>query len=234
MLPHMLDDLLTSYRRAVRYPLFSLTLVAILGVGIGATTTMVSVLDTLLWRQVAMPQGSALVAITTVLPDGARRGLPLASAERVTRAALPVDAWCDDMFWNGLVVERMATVVSIGAAALGVVLAMLGLYALLAHSVAMRTREIGIRVAVGAAPWSIRALIFRHMLALVLGGVVVGVPAALMGTAVLQSLMFGLSTTDRVTLAAAVVLVGVVGAAASAVPAVRASRVDPVRLLRAE
>jgi ABC-type antimicrobial peptide transport system permease subunit len=55
-----------------------------------------------------------------------------------------------------------------------------------------------------------------------------------MGSAVLQSLLFGVSTTDRVTLAVAVVIVVVVGAAASAVPAVRASRVDPVRLLRAE
>src|SRR5260370_811420 len=80
--------------RASSTPLFSLTLVGILGVGIGATTTMVSVLDTLLWRPVAMPQPNELVAITTVLPDGARRGLPLASAESVTRAALPVDAWC--------------------------------------------------------------------------------------------------------------------------------------------
>jgi putative ABC transport system permease protein len=94
MLPHMLHDLVTPFRRAVRTPLFSLTLVGILGVGIGATTTMVSVLDTLLWRPVAMPQPNELVAITTVLPDGARRGMPLASAETVTRAALPVDALC--------------------------------------------------------------------------------------------------------------------------------------------
>jgi putative ABC transport system permease protein len=72
------------------------------------------------------------------------------------------------------------------------------------------------------------------MLVLALGGVVVGVPAALMGSAVLKSLMFGLSTTDRVTLAVAVLIVVGVGAVASAVPAVRASRVDPVRLLRAE
>jgi ABC-type antimicrobial peptide transport system permease subunit len=102
------------------------------------------------------------------------------------------------------------------------------------HSVAMRTREIGIRMAVGATPHSIRVLILRHMLVLVLGGVVVGVPAALMGSAVLRSLMFGLSTTDRVTLALAVMIVGAVGTAAAAVPAIRASRVDPGRLLRAE
>jgi len=152
-----------------------------------------------------------------------------AGREYVQRAA-----HVDDMFSNGFIAERMAAVVSIGAATLGVVLAALGPYALLTHSVARRTREIGIRMAVGAEPRSIRALILRHMLVLVLGGVVVGVPAALMGSTVLQSLLFGLSTTDRVTLVGAVVIVVVVGAAASVVPAVRASRVDPVRLLRAE
>jgi ABC-type antimicrobial peptide transport system permease subunit len=78
------------------------------------------------------------------------------------------------------------------------------------------------------------ALILRHMLVLALGGVVVGVPAALMGSAVLQSLMFGLSTTDGVTLAVSVLVVVIAGAVASAVPAVRASHVDPVRLLKAE
>jgi predicted permease len=143
-------------------------------------------------------------------------------------------AHVDDMFSNGFIAERMAAVVSMGAATLGVVLAALGLYALLTHSVAMRTREIGIRMAVGAAPRAIRVLILRHMLALVFGGVVVGVPVALMGSAVLRSLLFGLSTTDRVTLALAVLVVVVVGAAASAVPAARAGRVDPARLLRAE
>jgi putative ABC transport system permease protein len=168
-------------------------------------------------------------------------GEPLALVGRVTeivqaagREYVQRAAHVDDMFWNGLVVERMAAVVSIAAATLGVVLAALGLYALLTHSVAMRAREIGIRMAVGAAPRSIRALILRHMLVLVLGGVVVGLPAALMGSAILQSLLFGLTTTDRVTLALAVLIVVVVGAAASAMPAVRASRVDPVRLLRAE
>lgn len=164
----------------------------------------------------------ALVRPVTEIVEAAGR-------EYVQRAA-----HVDDMFSNGYIAERMAAVVSIGAATLGVVLAALSLYALLTHSVARRTREIGIRMAVGAEPRSIRALILRHMLVLVLGGVVVGVPAALMGSAVLQSLLFGLSTTDRVTLVGAVVIVVVVAAAASVVPAVRASRVDPVRLLRAE
>ena len=121
-------------------------------------------------------------------------GEPLALAGPVTeivqaagREYVQRAAHVDDMFSNGLIAERMAAVVSIGAATLGVVLAALGLYALLTHSVTMRTREIGIRMAVGAAPRSIRALILPHMLVLVLGGVVVGVPAAVMRAAVLRS-----------------------------------------------
>jgi hypothetical protein len=78
----MLHDLVTSFRRTERAPLFSLTLVAILGVGIGATATMVSVLDTLLWRPVAMPQPNEFVEITTVGPEGWERGVPVAAASR--------------------------------------------------------------------------------------------------------------------------------------------------------
>jgi ABC-type lipoprotein release transport system permease subunit len=169
------------------------------------------------------------------------RGEPLALVQPVTKIVegagheyVQRAARVDDMFSNGLIAERMAAVVSIGAAMLGVALAALGLHALLIHSVTMRTREIGIRMAVGAAPRSIGVLILRHMLRLMLGGVVVGVPAALMGSAVLRSLLFGVSTSDRVTLAVTMVIVVAVGAAASAVPVVRATRVDPVRLLRAE
>jgi hypothetical protein len=164
----------------------------------------------------------ALVPAVTRIVEAAGR-------EYVQRAAR-----VDDMFSNGLIAERMAAVVSIGAATLGVVLAALGLYALLTHSVTMRAREIGIRLAVGAAPRSVGVLILRHMLALVFGGVVLGVPAALLGSAVLRSLLFGVSPMDHVTLAVTVVIVVAVGAAASVLPAVRASRVDPVQLLRAE
>jgi hypothetical protein len=73
---------------------FSLTLVAILGVGIGATATMVSVLDTLLWRPVAMPRPNEFVEITTVGPEGWERGVPVAAASRIIRADLPVGGWC--------------------------------------------------------------------------------------------------------------------------------------------
>ena len=90
----MLHDLLTAVRRAVRAPLFSLTLIGVLGVGIGATATMVSVLDTLLWRPVAMPRPNELVEMTAVMPDGAQGGMPPAAADQITHAAPLAHAWC--------------------------------------------------------------------------------------------------------------------------------------------
>jgi hypothetical protein len=90
----MLHDLAMAWRRAVRAPLLSLTLVAVLGVGIGATATMVSVLDTLLWRPVAMPNPDELVQVTTVGSDGEQRAFPFVLAGAVTRATLPIRAWC--------------------------------------------------------------------------------------------------------------------------------------------
>jgi predicted permease len=169
------------------------------------------------------------------------RGEPLAVAQSVSaivekagREYVQRAARVDDMFSNGFIAERMAAAVAIGAATLAVMLAALGLYALLTHSVAMRTREIGIRIAIGATPRSVGALILRHVLGLLLGGVTIGVPAALIGSAVLRSLVFGVSTTDPLTLAVTVGILVTVGIAASALPIVRAGRVDPVRLLRAE
>lgn len=169
------------------------------------------------------------------------RGDPLEFVRPVTRIVNTAGreyvqraAHVDDMFSNSLVAERMASFVGTGTAALGVLLAALGLYALLTHSVTLRMREIGIRMAVGAAPRSIGALITRHTLGLVAGGVAVGLPAALMASSMVRTLLFGVSVTDGGTLAAAIGVVIVAGVAASVVPVVRASRIDPVQLLRAE
>jgi hypothetical protein len=140
----------------------------------------------------------------------------------------------DDMFSNGLVEQRMAAVVSAWAAILGTVLAALGLYALLTHSVTARSRELGVRLALGATRRNVGELILRHTLKLVLASAVIGAPAAVLGSKVLESLMFGISTGDRATLALAVGTVVLVGLAASILPIARARRVDPADLLRAE
>ncbi len=130
--------------------------------------------------------------------------------------------------------ERLATGVAGGTALLGIMLALVGLYALLAFAVARRTREIGVRLALGATSGAVLRLVIREGLSLVLCGVAVGVPLSIWPTRFLESLLFGIAPLDWITLggtAAAFVVVGVLG---GLVPAIRASRVDPAIVLRAE
>jgi len=140
----------------------------------------------------------------------------------------------DGLFANGLVPERMGAVISSAAAGLAVVLSCLGVYALLSHSIARRTREIAIRIALGASPAAVHTLIARHALALVGGGFAIGVPAALATASTLRSLLFGVAANDTVTLIASGGLLLATGAIAAARPAVRAVGLEPMRSLRAD
>ena len=110
----------------------------------------------------------------------------------------------------------------------------IGLYGLLAYSITRRTAEIGIRMALGAERHAMRWMVMQQSLRLVALGVAVGVPAAIWATRLLDAMLFGLSPTDPLTFAQAVVLMLAVSAAAAYVPARRAARVDPVIALRAE
>jgi putative ABC transport system permease protein len=113
-------------------------------------------------------------------------------------------------------------------------LAALGVYALLAYWVTSRTREIGVRMALGARPADVRRLIFRHAFGLAAVGLTAGVIAAAVGARFIAALLYDVSVRDPVTFAAApLVLAGVV-ALACLLPAVRATRVDPACALRAE
>ena len=119
-------------------------------------------------------------------------------------------------------------------AVLALALAALGIYGVTAYSVAQRTREIGIRMALGADSSLVRRMVVGSGLRLALAGVALGIVGALAGTRVLRSLVYQVSTTDPLTLAAtACVLVGS-ALLASWIPARRATRVDPAVSLRAE
>jgi predicted permease len=118
--------------------------------------------------------------------------------------------------------------------ALALILACIGLYGVMAHGVARRTNEIGIRMALGARGGNIAWMVLRETLYLVLAGLVIGVPAALLGARLISSQLFGLSSTDPVTLIAAGVLLTLVALLAGYVPARRASRVNPLNALRYE
>jgi predicted permease len=118
--------------------------------------------------------------------------------------------------------------------AVGLLLAAIGLYGVIAFSVARRAREIGIRVAIGARPGAVLALIMRQGLTLALVGLVVGCTLAAAATKIVAGALYGINATDPVswTLAAAVLLT--VATLANFIPAHRAMRLDPSRVLRAE
>jgi putative ABC transport system permease protein len=118
-----------------------------------------------------------------------------------------------------------------GTAAL---LAVLGLYGVISYSVVQRTKEIGIRRALGARPADILSLLLKQALALSLAGAMIGAAASLVVTRLLQDLLFRVSPTDPVTFAGVTVAFVVVGLAASLVPARRAAAIEPLVAIRSE
>ena len=118
--------------------------------------------------------------------------------------------------------------------AVALILACIGLYGVMAQGVARRTSEIGIRMALGARGANIAWMILRETLYLVLAGLVLGVPAALIGAKLISTQLFGLSATDPVTLIGAAIILAVVAMLAGYLPARRAARVNPLNALRYE
>ena len=133
-----------------------------------------------------------------------------------------------------IVQERMMATLAGGFGLLALTLACVGLYGLLAYSVAQRTKEIGIRMALGAQGTRVVALVLKGGLRLVLIGIALGLPAAWAASRWVESMLFGLTPTDPITMCGAIVVLAAAAQLAAYLPARRASRLDPLVALRHE
>ena len=143
---------------------------------------------------------------------------------------VPVDAELDRL----LLTERMLALLAVVFAALATALATIGLYAVVSFSAARRTREIGVRLALGASRWSAAGLILKEVAALAVAGLLVALPAAWLLGRLVESVLFGVRPMEPLVLAGAAAALALIGLLAGAAPARRASAIDPVEALRAE
>jgi putative ABC transport system permease protein len=130
--------------------------------------------------------------------------------------------------------RRFAMLLLIGFSLLAMTLASIGLYGVMSYTVSQRSRELGVRLALGADSREVLGLVLVQGLRLALAGVVIGLVAAFAVTRVMKNMLFGLSSTDPLTFVAISLLLVLVALVASYLPALRATRVDPVVALRTE
>jgi predicted permease len=133
-----------------------------------------------------------------------------------------------------LVQERMMATLASSFGGLALVLACVGLYGLLAYSVARRTKEMGIRMALGAQRRRVIGMVVKGAIRLVAIGIAVGLPAAWFASRWVKSMLFGLTPTDPTTIAGAALVLASAALLAAYLPARRAARVDPMTALRHE
>jgi putative ABC transport system permease protein len=130
--------------------------------------------------------------------------------------------------------ERLTMVLMFGFAALALLMAAIGVFGVTAYAVAQRTHELGVRMALGAKPSTVLALVLRQEMGACLIGIVVGIAGAVMLSSLLESLLFGVASRDTLTLSVASLVLLLVTVVACLIPARRATRVDPVTALRLE
>jgi putative ABC transport system permease protein len=119
-------------------------------------------------------------------------------------------------------------------AAVAAILAAVGIYGVMSYAVSRRAREIGVRMALGAAAPDVLRLVVGEGMSVAIGGAAAGLAAALVLTRLMRSLLYGVGPTDPVTYAAVAVLLLAIALSASYFPARRAARIDPIAALRQE
>ncbi len=169
-------------------------------------------------------------------------GDPMTAANAVRAAVLEIDPdlpitrvqTMDAALSDSIATARLMTALLVAFAAVALVMAAAGLYGVISYTVAQRTQEIGVRVALGAEPRSVIRLIAIDGLRLTAIGMAIGTIAALAAGRALRSVLFAVSPADPATYAAVLAIFAVTACAALVVPARRALAVDPLTALRAE
>ena len=167
---------------------------------------------------------------------------PLTLATAVRNEVLAIDKnqpifdvkTLDQRVNDSVAVSRSLMLLFSAFALLALVLAAVGIYGIVSYSVTQRTHEIGIRMALGARAGNVLSLIMKNGVTLVLTGIVIGIAGALALTRFLTTLLFGVTPTDSVTFVVVSFVFFVIAMVASLIPAVRATRVDPLVALRYE
>jgi putative ABC transport system permease protein len=140
----------------------------------------------------------------------------------------------DEYLQDSMAQPRFTTLVLGGFAGLAVVLSLVGVYGVISYSVAQRTREFGVRLALGANPLDIIGMVLRRGMAIAMTGIAVGLIGAAVGTRVMAGLLFGVTATDPPAFAAAAAGLVVASLLAMCIPAVRAARIAPVISLKSD
>jgi ABC-type antimicrobial peptide transport system permease subunit len=135
---------------------------------------------------------------------------------------------------SGLTQDRAMAGISVCFGALAVALSVIGIFAQLTLDVRRRAPELGVRIALGASARAIRRLVLRDASWVIGGGLLLGLPLALAAGRASRALLFEISPTDSIGLFSVGALVTVAGLAAASIPAIRASRMDPIEAVRSE
>jgi predicted permease len=194
------------------------------------------------WRFIFIPIAQAIDRINRLAlavrcsGDAIVFAAPIGSVVRSARPPLLITnvSTMEKQVQRSLIRERLVSTLSSAFGALALVLACIGLYGVLAYAVTRRTSEIGIRVALGATRGGVVWLILREAAALAIGGIAIGIPAALALGRISRGLLYGVESFDLPAFACALLVLLVFAAIAGIVPARRAGRLDPMSALRCD